>query len=43
LIAETAIKNNITLVTEDNDLLAVTKSFRGWCANINELLAELQS
>ncbi|MEW6066994.1 MAG: PIN domain-containing protein [Nitrospirota bacterium] len=43
LIAETAIKNNITLVTEDTDLVAVTKSFRGKCANINEMLAELES
>jgi len=43
LIAETAIKNNIALVTEDTDLLTVTKKFRGKCANINEMLAELGS
>lgn len=43
LIAETTIKNKITLITEDTDLLAVTKSFRGKCASINEMLAELGS
>ncbi|MCX8050101.1 MAG: PIN domain-containing protein [Methylohalobius sp.] len=42
LIAETAIKNNITQVTEDADLQAVTKSFGGKCANIKEMLAELE-
>lgn len=42
LIAETAIKNKTTLVTEDTDLMSVMKSFGGKCANINEILAELR-
>lgn len=41
LIAETAIKKQITLITEDIDLLAVTKGFGGKCANINEMVVEL--
>ena len=41
LIAEAAIKNQLTLVTTDNDLLVVTKSLGGKCANISEMLAEL--
>lgn len=43
LIAETAIKNKVTLVTEDTDLLAVTRRFHGRCANIKEMLAELKN
>lgn len=43
LIAETAIKNHITLVTEDSDLLTITSSFGGKCASINGMLAELGS
>lgn len=43
LISETAIKNKITLVTEDTDLLAITKSFCSKCANIDEMRDELGS
>jgi predicted nucleic acid-binding protein len=43
LISETAIKNKITLVTEDTDLLAITKSFCGKCANIDEMRDELEN
>lgn len=43
LIAETAIKNQFMLVTEDTDLLAVIMNFRGKCANIKKMLAELGS
>jgi predicted nucleic acid-binding protein len=43
LIAETAIKNKIRLVTEDTDLLEVTKRLNGKCFTINEMLSELGS
>lgn len=41
LIAETAIKNQFTLITEDNDLLTVVKQFDGKCGNVQQLIAEL--
>lgn len=41
LIAETAIKNQFTLVTEDTDLLTVAKRFGGKCAEIKQMMVEL--
>lgn len=41
LIAETAIKNQFTLVTEDTDLLTVAKKFGGKCADIKQMMVEL--
>lgn len=41
LIAETAYKNQFTLVTEDTDLLNVAKKFGGKCADIKQMMVEL--
>jgi len=42
LIAETAIKNQFTLVTEDTDLLTVAKKFSGMCAGIEQMMVDLE-
>lgn len=42
LIAETAIKNNITLVTHDSDLFKVATSFKGACVNLFQVLKEIE-
>jgi len=41
LIAETAIKNGLTLVTHDSDLFHATTHFGGACINVFELHKEL--
>lgn len=38
LIAETSIKGNYVLVTDDTDLAAVTKEYGGQCLSVAELL-----
>ena len=38
LIAETSIKGGYVLVTDDADLAAVTKEYRGKCLSVRELL-----
>jgi len=38
LIAETAIMNSLTLVTDDTDLYKVFKEYQGSCINLRELL-----
>lgn len=43
LIAETAIKRGYVLVTEDEDLLKVAKSFRARCLSLSELIAVVRS
>lgn len=42
LIAETAIKNQFALVTEDTDLLTVAKNFNGKCAEIKQMMVDLE-
>jgi len=37
LIAETAIKDGYVLVTDDEDLAAITKKYRGKCLSVPEL------
>jgi len=41
LIAETAIKNDFTLVSDDRDLSQVTKQNGGSCVNLKEFLAAI--
>lgn len=41
LIAETVIKNDLTLVTDDQKLSQVTKQNGGFCLNLKEFLAAL--
>lgn len=41
LIAETAIKNNFTLVTHDKNLFSVVTELKGAAANLYEVLKEL--
>ena len=41
LIAETAIKNQFTLVTDDSDLCTVTKKFGGECTDTKKLASDL--
>jgi len=41
LIAETAIKNGFTLVTHDSKLFSVATKYRAACANIHQVLLEL--
>jgi len=41
LIAETAIKNRLVLVTDDSDLAEVASRYGGRCMSVAELLAQL--
>jgi rRNA-processing protein FCF1 len=41
LVAETAVKNEFTLVTDDVDLSQVTKHNGGFCLNLTEFLTAL--
>jgi hypothetical protein len=43
LIAETAIKNNLTLITHDSLLFNVITKHGGACANIFQVIMELES
>jgi len=43
LIAETAIKNQFTLVTDDSDLCTVTKKFSGECTDTKRLASDLRA
>lgn len=42
LIAETAIKNDLILVTHDRDLFNIVTRFGGACTNLFQVIAELQ-
>ena len=42
LIAETAIKDGFVLITDDQDLAAVTKKYRGECLSVLELWQRIQ-
>lgn len=41
LIAEAAVKNALTLVTHDSDLFSVATKFDAACANIHQVMREL--
>lgn len=43
LIAETSVKGQFILVTDDTDLAAVTKKYGGKCLSVGELLNHLAS
>lgn len=43
LISETAIKNNLELITDDEDLLTVTKEFSGITKRLSEFIENMKS
>lgn len=43
LIAETSIRNQFTLVTDDSDLRTVTKKFGGKCVDVKQMVADFDN